>query len=121
VSGPSDDAGRVRDGARVVLMTAPSHEVAEGIVTTLVQEGVVACGNILPGVTSIYRWQGALQNDQEVLVVLKTTERRVAELLTRAPALHPYDVPELLVLDVTAGHGPYMDWLAGSVNVKAES
>jgi periplasmic divalent cation tolerance protein len=106
----------------VVLMTAPSNEAAAVIVRTLVEEGVVACGNIIPGVTSIYRWQGDVHTDREVLVLFKTTLAQVPELLVRAPALHPYEVPELLVLAVDDGHGPYLTWLRDSVvSAKAET
>lgn len=100
--------------ARIALMTAPSIEVAEQIVRTLVEERVVACGNIMPGLTSIYRWRGAVERDAEVLVILKTTAPAVPRLLERAPALHPYEVPELLVLPVEAGYGPYVTWLTES-------
>jgi len=97
--------------ARLALMTAPSVEAAERIVRALVEERVVACGNIVPGLTSIYRWRGAVERDAEVLIVLKTTASAVPRLLERAPALHPYEVPEILVFAVQAGHSPYLDWL----------
>lgn len=99
---------------RVVLVTAPSTAAAEGLVRTLVEEDVVACGNILPGVTSIFRWKGEIERESEVLIILKTTEARVSHLLERVPELHPYDVPEVLVLPVDAGHPPYLAWLAES-------
>ncbi|WP_286899612.1 divalent-cation tolerance protein CutA [Thermocrispum sp.] len=95
-------------------MTVPDVEVGERLVRTLVEEGVVACGNIVPGLTSIYRWKGAVERDAEALVILKLMEDAVPRLLTRAPELHPYEVPEVLVLPVIAGHGPYLDWLAES-------
>jgi periplasmic divalent cation tolerance protein len=101
-------------GACVALMTVPDVEVGERLVRTLVEEGVVACGNIVPGLTSIYRWKGAVERDAEALVILKLMEDAVPRLLTRAPELHPYEVPEVLVLPVIAGHGPYLDWLAES-------
>jgi periplasmic divalent cation tolerance protein len=99
------------DAVHVVLMTVPSADVAERVVRTLVDERLVACGNILPGLTSIYRWQGAVQTDPEVLVILKTVAARVPALLERAPELHPYEVPEVLVLPVAAGHKPYLQWV----------
>lgn len=102
-------------GGRVALVTTPDAAVAEEMVRTLVEEGVVACGNILPGIRSIYRWQGAVENSTEVLVVFKTTADGAARLVERVPALHPYDVPEVLVLTVDAGHRPYLDWIAESV------
>lgn len=100
---------------RVVLVTLPDEAAAEELVRRLVEERVVACGNIVPGVTSIYRWQGVVERAREVLVVFKTTAEGVEGLVRRVPELHPYDVPEVLVLPVTAGHGPYMQWVADNV------
>jgi periplasmic divalent cation tolerance protein len=103
-----------RDG-RVALMTAPDPETAARIVRALVDERLVACGNIVSGLTSIYRWEGEIQVETEVLMVLKTTAAAVPGLLERAPALHPYDVPEVLVLPVEAGHTPYLAWIDANV------
>lgn len=97
--------------ARIVLVTAPDTAVAERIVTTLVEERLAACGNIVSGVVSIFRWEGRVQREAEVLIVLKTAASRVAALQERVPALHPYDVPEVLVVPVESGHGPYVDWV----------
>jgi len=108
------------DAVRIVLMTAPHAEVAERIVMTLVDERLAACGNIVPGVVSIYRWEGAVQRDAEVLVVLKTTAERVPAVLERAAALHPYEVPELLVVDVAAGLAQYLQWVAASCSEQSE-
>lgn len=96
----------------VVLVTAPDAGVAEHIVRTLVDEELAACGNILPGVVSIYRWEGAVQRDSEVLIVLKTTRARAPDVVARVPALHPYEVPEVLVVPVNDGFAPYMRWVA---------
>ncbi|MEJ2215703.1 MAG: divalent-cation tolerance protein CutA [Gemmatimonadota bacterium] len=101
--------------ARVVLVTAP-EETAEPLVTTLVEERLAACGNIVPGVLSIFRWQGTVEREREVLIMLKTTESAVPALLHRTSELHPYDVPEMLVVRVEAGHGPYLDWVMENVN-----
>jgi periplasmic divalent cation tolerance protein len=101
-------------GAAIVLVTAPSREVAEHLVTSVVEERLAACGNIVPGITSIYRWQGAIQKDEELLIVFKTTRAAAAQLMTRVEALHPYDVPEALVLPVEAGLAPYMSWVAAN-------
>ncbi len=106
--------------ARVVLVTAPGEEAAERLVRALVTEGVVACGTIVPGALSLFSWQGALEREREALVLLKTTEAGVARVLERVPALHPYEVPEVLVLPVEAGHGPYLDWLAAGVRTMRE-
>ena len=65
----------------------------------------------MPGVQSIYRWEGRLEDDPELLLVLKTVTSMVPALLQRVPELHPYAVPEVLVLGVEAGHQPYLDWV----------
>ena len=96
---------------RVVLTTTPSEEDAERIASALVEERLAACANVVPGVTSIYRWEGAVQREREVLVVLKTTADAIEGLTTRLTELHPYDVPEVVALDVTAGHEPYLEWV----------
>lgn len=102
-------------GARVVLVTTPDVEVARTLVRALVEERHAACGNIVPGVVSIFRWQGALQEEAEVLVVLKTTDDRFEGMRRRIVELHPYEVPEVLALDVERAHEPYLDWLAACV------
>jgi periplasmic divalent cation tolerance protein len=100
--------------ARVVLMMAPSAEVAEQLVRTLVEERLAACGNIVPGATSIYWWQGEVQRDAEAFVMLKTTAAQTEALVRRAAELHPYDVPELLVLGIEYGLASYLQWLDSS-------
>lgn len=102
--------------ARVVLVTAPSSEVAESLVRQVVEERVVACGNILPGLTSIYRWEGAVERASEALIVFKTTADGARRLVELVPELHPYEVPEVLVLPVESGHVPYLAWIEDTVN-----
>lgn len=104
--------------ARVVLVTTPGADVAEHIVRALVTERLAACGNIVPGVTSIYRWQDDVQRDEEALVVLKTEAERVDALRQRVIALHPYEVPEVVVVPIVDGYGPYLDWIARSTTVE---
>jgi periplasmic divalent cation tolerance protein len=94
-----------------VLMTAPEAEVAETVVRGLLDERLVACGNIVPGAVSIYRWEGRIHRDEEVVVILKTLRRLVPRVLERAGELHPYDVPELLVQDVMDGSRAYLEWV----------
>lgn len=101
--------------ARVVLVTTPDEAVAEALVQRLVEDGVVACGNILPRITSIYRWQGRVERETESLVLFKTTRDGAARLVERVPELHPYDTPEVLVLPVEAGHRPYLEWIDDNV------
>lgn len=99
------------DAYRTVLMSAPEAETARRITRALVEEGLAACGSVIPGVTSIYRWQGAIEETDEVLVVLKTTEERAQGLTERAVEIHPYEVPEVLCLPVASGHPEYLAWL----------
>jgi periplasmic divalent cation tolerance protein len=80
-----------------------------------VEEGLAACGNVLPSIRSIYRWAGEVQDEAEALLVLKTERRLVPALKERLPALHPYQVPELLVIAVEDGLAPYLEWVARSV------
>lgn len=99
----------------VVLVTAPTAESAAEIARALVEEGLAACGNVVPAIRSIYRWAGEVEDEAEALLVLKTERRLVPALKERLPALHPYQVPELLVLAVEDGLAPYLAWVAGSV------
>jgi periplasmic divalent cation tolerance protein len=101
--------------AVVVLVTTPSADVAASIARTLVEEGLCACGNVVPAIRSIYRWEGKVQDEAEALLVIKTERRLVPELKLRLPALHPYQVPELLVLPVEDGLTGYLEWVANSV------
>ena len=96
----------------VALTTAPTAEAGHSLVRALVERRLVACGTVVPGATSIYRWRGAVEEQAEALVVLKTTSERWADLEAAFPSLHPYEVPELVVLPVVAGHGPYLDWVS---------
>jgi periplasmic divalent cation tolerance protein len=99
---------------RIVIVTCPNPDVAASLARTLVEEGLAACGNIVPGLRSIYRWQGAVVDEPEVLLLLKTTAERFEPLRARVVALHPYEVPEVLSLAVEAGHAPYLAWVAGA-------
>jgi periplasmic divalent cation tolerance protein len=95
----------------VALSTVATALDAERIATVLVERGLAACVNVVPGVTSIYRWKGALQRDLELLLVIKTRADRFEALREALVSLHPYEVPELIALPVEAGHPPYLAWL----------
>ncbi len=99
----------------VALVTAPSAEKAAELARALVEERLAACGNVLPGLRSIYRWEGKVQDEPEALLLLKTTEAGFEALRARVVALHPYDVPEVIRLRVEAGHEPYLGWVRASV------
>ena len=95
----------------VVLTNTGSEDEAMQIARTLVEEGLVACGNVLPEIRSVYRWQGAVEDAKEVPLVLKTTADRVDEVIARVKGLHSYEVPEVIALPVVAGLGVYLDWV----------
>jgi periplasmic divalent cation tolerance protein len=100
----------------VVLMTAGSQEEAVKIANVLVSEMLAACVNVLPGVTSIYRWEGELQRDQEWLLVAKSRREVVDDLVRRVQALHSYDLPEVVALPVVGGNEAYLRWVDGEVH-----
>ncbi len=98
-----------------VLTTAPSAEAADRIGTALVEERLAACANLVPGVSSVFRWNGQVSREAEILVVLKTTAARLGDLRRRLVELHPYEVPEVIAVDVREGHPPYLDWVRDEV------
>jgi periplasmic divalent cation tolerance protein len=95
-----------------VYMTAGSREEAERIGRILVEERLAACVNILPGMTSVYRWQGAVETAQEVVVIAKTRRSAFDALAERVRALHSYEVPCIIELPLGRGDAPYLDWIA---------
>jgi periplasmic divalent cation tolerance protein len=97
----------------LALSTAPDAGHAERIARALVDERLIACANLVPGLTSIYRWQGTVQAEPEVLLLMKTRRSLVPRLKERLPQLHPYQVPELVVAEVADGLAPYCDWVRG--------
>jgi periplasmic divalent cation tolerance protein len=100
----------------VVLITAGSQEEADRIANTLVAEMLAACVNVLPGVTSVYRWEGEVQRDQEWLLVTKTTREVLDDLVRRVQAIHSYDLPEIIALPVVGGSQGYLRWIDGEVH-----
>ena len=96
---------------RVVFVTAPDAETGASLARTLVEERLVACVNVVPGIRSVYRWEGAVKVDEEVLLVAKTRADRCASLAARVQDLHPYDVPEVLELPAVGGNAAYLAWV----------
>ena len=99
----------------IVLLTAPDWEMAHGLGRTLVDERLAACANLVPQITSIYRWEDAIHEDSEVLLIVKTTQASVPALTERVLALHPYAVPEVIALPIGAGSATYLAWLVEQV------
>jgi len=100
--------------ARIVLTTIGTSADTEALARTLVEEGLAACVNILPAMRSVYRWQGAIHHDDERQLVIKTTDDKLTALELRVKALHPYELPEWLVVNAEAGVR-YFEWLSGGV------
>ena len=99
----------------LALSTCPDEATARRIAQALVSERLATCVNRLPGVTSTYFWDGRLQDDPEILLIIKTTAARQAELEARLKALHPYELPEVVILPVTGGNEPYLQWVRSGV------
>ena len=97
--------------ALIVLTTLPASADAAALARTLVAERLAACVNVFPVMQSVYRWQGEVQQDDECQLVIKTWRDRLASLEVRLRSLHPYDVPELLVLEAAGGSSAYLEWL----------
>lgn len=98
----------------IALTTLPADQDPAGFARLLVDERLAACVNILPEMTSIYRWQGAIEEDRERQVVIKTARHRLVALWERIRVLHTYDVPEFIVLPVIDGNDAYLRWIGES-------
>ena len=105
--------------ALVVYCTCPDSATAERIAETVVGEQLAACVNIAPGLTSIYRWQGQVQRDAELLLIIKTRSARYPALEARIRELHPYEIPEIIALPVQAGLAAYLHWITASTEAPA--
>src|SRR5262245_53833234 len=103
----------------LAMTTVPDQVVGVHISEALIREGLAACVSRIPGVTSTYIWGGAVQSETEQLLLIKTTEERFESLRSRIKALHPYELPELVAVDVAAGAGNYLDWVRKSVGHNA--
>ena len=95
----------------MVLMTAPDKNEADRIAEMLVEQNLAACVQVLTGMESVYRWQGKVQRDQEVLLLAKTIRGRFDDLQSKVSAMHSYETPEIIALPVTAGSEPYLRWV----------
>jgi periplasmic divalent cation tolerance protein len=99
------------EGVVVALVTCPDEATGLTLARTLVEERLAACVNVTGAMRSIYRWQGEVEEAEERLLVLKARADRLEALAARLSELHPYDVPEFLVLPVERGLGPYLEWV----------
>ncbi len=98
-------------GEIIVLVTSPQQDLSEAIARHLVEEGLAACVNVVPGITSIYKWQDEVQKETEQLLVIKSHERLWESLEKRIKELHSYDVPEIVSVPLQNGFQPYLEWM----------
>src|SRR5438270_13037459 len=105
----------------LVFSTFGSEDDAARVVRTLVEERLIACGNLLPGARSIYRWKDAIADQREVMVLMKTRKQDWAALISRLHELHPYDVPECIAVRLAAGAPKYLAWLDEALEPEPET
>lgn len=99
---------------KVALCTTPKNK-SEQLAQILLEEKLAACVNIIPGIKSMYWWDGKIQTDTEDLLVIKTKEELVKELTEKIKEVHPYEIPEIIILNVEDGNNEYIDWIIKSV------
>lgn len=116
ILGPVLDYGAIMTTtALIVLCTCPDSSAADAIATALLEARLAACVNRIEGVESLYRWEGSIRKDQEVLLLIKTTAVAFDKVESTISDLHPYELPEIIGVPVTQGSAPYLDWLTKSV------
>ena len=106
--------------ALACLCTCPDAATAARIAAALVDERLAACVNVLPGVESVYRWEGRVERASEVLLLIKSTRDRLQALTARVVELHPYELPELVAVDIAGGLPGYLAWIADATRPGAE-
>ena len=102
----------------IVYVTTSSVDEAREIASVVVEQRLAACANILPGMESVYYWQGNIQNDQEVVLILKTIKAKATELIEAIIELHSYDEPCVITLPIAGGSKSYLDWITRETNPK---
>ena len=108
-------------GAVVVFVAGPDENTLTSIAERVVGERLAACVNVIPGVRSVYRWNDDVQTSQEVLGIMKTTRSAVGDLKRRVLELHPYEVPEFIVIPIESGSPSYLDWVTSSIGAGGKS
>jgi periplasmic divalent cation tolerance protein len=100
----------------LVVCTCPTHSAAAAIATALLEERVAACVNQVPGIKSMYRWEGRIEHDDEVLLLIKTTRQMYPRVEETIGKLHPYELPEIIGVPLTAGSEAYLHWIKNATN-----
>ena len=95
----------------MVMSNVPDQATADALAHALVEAKLAACVNILPGVKSVYRWQGAIEHAEEVTLLIKTTRQHYAPLQQALVNVHPYDLPEVIAWPISEGYAPYLHWV----------
>jgi len=96
----------------ITLCTCPNQAIAEEIASSLIEQEIAACINIIPTVTSLYKWQGKLEKDNEALMLIKTDQSRYRDLEQAIISIHPYELPEIIAVPVEQGLAGYLNWVA---------
>jgi len=104
-----------------VFCTCSSFEEGQRLARRIVEDKLAACANILPGLTSIYSWNGQLETNSEVLLILKTTAEAYSELETALAHIHPYECPEIIGIPIEYGYKGYLEWINNTVLTKQPS
>ncbi len=105
------------DKTLLVLTNLPDRESALQLAKTLVEKRLAGCVNVLDGCTSVYRWQGEVQTEREIPLLIKTRAERFVQLQEAIVALHPYDVPEVIAVRLDGGLEPYLEWVSSEVDI----
>ncbi|MGI9291699.1 MAG: divalent-cation tolerance protein CutA [Gammaproteobacteria bacterium] len=98
----------------IILCTCPDDAVAAELSRRLIEQGLAACINRFGGLTSVYKWEGEMKEGTEVQLVIKTSEQAVERLIEELKQLHPYELPEIIAVPITAGYNPYLEWIRES-------
>jgi len=96
---------------RICLCSCPDDECAQSLAVSLVETKLAACVNILPAVQSVYQWKGKIERDEEVLLLIKTTQHMFPEIEAHILARHPYELPEIIAVPIVTGLKPYLQWI----------
>ncbi len=106
--------------ALLIITTAPDDATSEQIANALIEQGLAACVNILPGMRSIYKWRGKLESGHEQLLLIKAQQSAYAAIEKQIEALHPYELPEIIAVSIDAGLPAYLDWIAGRMPTESQ-
>ena len=102
----------------LIYSTFPDAESARKAGRALIEAHLAACVNILPGMTSVYRWRGSLEESSEVVMLIKTRSALADQAIAVAKTVHPYDLPAMITLKIEAGYQPYLDWIVSETKAK---